>query len=134
MEFDRKREINVLINLAAIDGKIEEREVKLIHSIGKANGLSAEEIDQFIRKPEPIAELSAMTNDEKFEHLYYMIQMMRMDGKVFKTEIAFCENIAEKLGYRKGVIMELAAYIFSDPSITADRKMLRQLAEKFIRS
>jgi uncharacterized membrane protein YebE (DUF533 family) len=134
MEFDRKREINVLINLAAIDGKIEEREVKLIHSIGKANGLSAEEIDQLIRKPEPIAELSAMTNDEKFEHLYYMIQMMRMDGKVFKTEIAFCENIAEKLGYRKGVIMELAAYIFSDPSITADRKMLRQLAEKFIRS
>jgi uncharacterized membrane protein YebE (DUF533 family) len=134
MEFDRKRELNVLINLAAIDGKIEEREVKLIHSIGKANGLSADEIDQFIRKPEPIAELSAMTNDEKFEHLYYMIQMMRMDGKVFKTEIAFCENIAEKLGYRKGVIMELAAYIFSDPSITTDRKMLRQLAEKFIRS
>jgi uncharacterized membrane protein YebE (DUF533 family) len=134
MEFDRKRELNVLINLAAIDGKIEEREVKLIHSIGKANGLSADEIDQFIRKPEPIGELSAMTNDEKFEHLYYMIQMMRMDGKVFKTEIAFCENIAEKLGYRKGVIMELAAYIFSDPSITADREMLRQLAEKFIRS
>lgn len=134
MEFNRKAELNVLINLAASDGKIEDREAKLIQTIGKANGLTAEEIEKMIQKPAPISQLSAMTNDEKFEHLYYLIQMMRMDGQVFRSEISFCENIAEKLGYKKAVVMELAAHIFSDPTITSDREMLRKKAEKFIKS
>ncbi|GIV36285.1 MAG: hypothetical protein KatS3mg032_0664 [Cyclobacteriaceae bacterium] len=134
MEFNRKAELNVLINLAASDGKIEDREARLIHTIGKANGLTSEEIQQMIQKPAPITGLSAMTNDEKFEHLYYLIQMMRMDGQVFRSEISFCENIAEKLGFKKGVVMELAAHIFSDPTITSDREMLRKKAEKFIKS
>jgi uncharacterized membrane protein YebE (DUF533 family) len=134
MEFNKKAELNVLINLAASDGKIEEKEAKLIYIIGKANGLSHDEIDEMIKNPEPITQLSAMTNDEKFEHLYYLIQLMRMDGQVFKSEIAFCEKMAERLGYRKGVIRELAQNIYSDPTITADREMLRRRAEKFIKS
>jgi uncharacterized membrane protein YebE (DUF533 family) len=134
MEFNRKAELNVLINLAASDGKIEDREAKLIHTIGKANGLSPEEIDQMIKKPAPIADLATMTNDEKFEHLYYLIQLMRMDGQVFRSEISFCEQMAEKLGYKRSVVMELAAHIYSDPSITADRDMLRKKAEKYIKT
>lgn len=134
MEFNRKAELNVLINLAASDGKIEEKEAKLIHSIGKANGLSPEEIDSMIKRPLPITDLTAMTNDEKFEHLYYLIQMMRMDGQVFRTEITFCEKMAEKLGYKKAVVMEIAKNVYADPTITADREMLRKRAEKYIKS
>jgi uncharacterized membrane protein YebE (DUF533 family) len=134
MTFNKQTELNVLINLAASDSKIEEKESKLIHMIGKASGLTREEVDQLIKNPKPITTLSAMTNDEKFEHLYYLIQMMKMDGHVFKSEIVFCENIAEKLGYKKSVVMELSQHIYSDPSITADREMLRKKAEKYIRS
>jgi uncharacterized membrane protein YebE (DUF533 family) len=134
MEFNKKAELNVLINLAASDGKIAEKEAKLIYIIGKANGLSHDEIDKMIKNPEPITQLSAMTNDEKFEHLYYLIQLMRMDGQVFRSEIAFCEKIAEKLGYRKAVVMEIAQHVYSDPSITADRDMLRKKAEKHIKA
>ncbi len=134
MSFNKQSELNALINLAASDSKVEERESKLIHMIGKANGLSREEVDQLIKNPKPITSLSAMTNDEKFEHLYYLIQMMKMDGQVFKSEIVFCESIAEKLGYKKSVVMELSQHIYSDPSITADRDMLRKKAEKYIRS
>lgn len=134
MAFNKQSELNVLINLAASDNKIEEKEAKLIHMVGKANGLSREEVDQMIKNPKPITSLIAMTNDEKFEHLYYLIQMMKMDGQVFKSEIVFCENIAEKLGYKKTVVMELSQHIYSDPSITSDRELLRKKAEKYIRS
>ncbi len=134
MEFNRKAELNVLINLAASDGKIEEKEAKLIHTIGKAAGLSREEIESMIQKPAPITQLTTMTNDEKFEHLYYLVQLMRMDGQVFRSEISFCESIAEKLGYKKGVVMEIASHVYSDPSITSDRDMLRKKAEKYIKS
>ncbi len=133
MSLNTKAELNILINLAVSDGKIEGRESKLIHMVGKANGLTAEEVQELINKPQPITDLSTMTNDEKFEHLYYLIQMMKMDGQVFRSEIVFCESIAEKLGYKKAVVGELSQHIYSDPSITADRKMLKEKAEKFIR-
>lgn len=134
MVFNKKAELNILINLAASDSTIEEKESKLIHMVAKANGLSKEEADELIKNPQPIGNISALTSDEKFEHLYYLIQMMKMDGQVFKSEITFCEKIAEKMGYKKGVVAELSQNIYSDPSITADREMLRKKAEKFIRS
>jgi hypothetical protein len=101
--------------------------------VAKANGLSKEETDALIKNPQPIGDISALTSDEKFEHLYYLIQMMKMDGQVFKSEITFCEKIAEKMGYKKGIVAELSSNIYSDPSITADRDMLRKKAEKFIK-
>ncbi|MBL7839854.1 MAG: TerB family tellurite resistance protein [Cyclobacteriaceae bacterium] len=132
MAFNKKAELNILINLAASDSKIEDREAKLIHMVAQANGISKEEVAEMIKSPQPIGTISALTSDEKFEHLYYLIQMMKMDGQVFKSEITFCEQIAEKMGYKKGVVRELSQHIYSDPSITADRDMLRKKAEKFI--
>lgn len=133
MSFNKKNELNILINLAASDSRIEEKESKLIHMVAKANGIPAEEVDAMIKNPKPITNVSAMTTDEKFEHLYYLIQMMKMDGQVFKSEIVFCEQIAEKMGYKKGVVGELSQHIYSDPSITSDRELLRKKAEKFIK-
>lgn len=124
----------MLIQLAASDSQVAEREAKLIQMIGMANGLTKEDVQELIKNPKPISELGAMTNDERFEHLYNLIQMMKMDGQVFKSEILFCETIAEKLGYKKAVVAELSAHIYSDPSITADRKMLRAKADKFVRT
>jgi uncharacterized membrane protein YebE (DUF533 family) len=134
MEFNKLTELNVLINLAASDSKIEDKEAKLIHMVGKANGIAREVVDKMIQDPKPITTLATMTNDEKFEHLYYLIQMMKMDGQVFRSEVVFCESIAERLGYKKAVVGELSQHIYSDPSITSDRNMLRKKAEKYIRS
>lgn len=133
MPFNKKTELNILINLAASDSRIEEKEAKLIRMVAKANGIPKEEIDEMMRNPKPITNISALTSDEKFEHLYYLIQMMKMDGQVFKSEIVFCEHIAEKMGYKKGIVAELSQHIYSDPSITSDRELLRKKAEKFIR-
>jgi uncharacterized tellurite resistance protein B-like protein len=133
MIFDKKAELNILINLAASDKSVAERESKLIHMIGKANGISTEDLNQMIQNPKPINNISSLTPDQKFEHLYYLIQLMKMDGQVFRSEVVFCEQIAEKLGYKKTVVGELSQHVYSDPSITADREMLRKKAEKFLK-
>ena len=70
MIFDKKSELNVLINLAASDKSVADREAKLIHLIGKANGFSKDEIDTMLSNPQPIGDISSLTPDEKFEHLY----------------------------------------------------------------
>ena len=128
-----KEQLNVLINLAASDSKVADKEAKVIHMIGKANGLSKDEIEGMLKAPKPIGDLSAFSEDQKFENLYYLIQLMKSDGQVFKSEIHFCEQIAEKLGYKKAVVAELSSKIYSDPTITSDRKMLMDRAHKFMR-
>lgn len=134
MIFDKKAELNVLINLAASDRNVADRESKLIHMIGKANGISTDEINNMLKNPKPINDISSLTNDEKFTHLYYLIQLMKMDGQVFRSEVVFCEQIAEKLGYKKAVVAEISQHVYSDPSITADRDMVKKKAEKFLKA
>ena len=128
-----KEQLNVLINLAASDSKVADKEAKVIHMIGKANGLSKEDVEKMLKSPQPIGDLTSLAEDQKFENLYYLIQLMKSDGQVFKSEIHFCQQIAEKLGYKKGVVAELSSRIYSDPSITADRNMLMERAHKFIK-
>lgn len=127
-----KEQLNVLINLAASDQSIVEKEAKAIHIIGKASGFSREEVDEMMKHPKPIGNLSGLTEDQKFENLYHLIQMMKSDGQVFKSEIHFCEHIAEKLGYKKQVVAELSSKIYSDPTITTDRKAMMARAHKFL--
>jgi uncharacterized membrane protein YebE (DUF533 family) len=134
MIFDKKAELNVLINLAASDKNVAEKESKLIHTIGKANGISTDEINQMLQNPKPIHNVNTLTNDEKFEHLYFLIQLMKMDGQVFRSEVVFCEQIADKLGYKKAVVGEISQHVYSDPSITADRDMIKKKAEKFLKA
>ena len=128
-----KEQLNILINLAASDSTVAEKESKTIHMIAKANGIGKEEVEAMLKKPMPIGDLSSLTEDQKFENLYHLIQLMKSDGQVFKSEVHFCEQIAEKLGYKKGVVAELSGRIYSDPTITADRKLLMDRAHKFLK-
>ncbi len=127
----QKKQLSILIQLATIDSDLAGRELKMIETVAKANGFSEEDIKELLRKPEPIGDLSSLSEDERFEYLYLVIQLMKVDGLVFKSEINYCEDIAVRLGYKKQVVSELSKNIYSDPKITADREMLRQKALKF---
>jgi uncharacterized membrane protein YebE (DUF533 family) len=129
-----KEQLKMLIQLAVSDSMIAEKEKRMIYMVGTANGVSKEEVDKMIENPEPMEPLRALSDDQKFEYIYQLIQLMKTDGQVFRSEISFCEDIAEKLGYDKRVVGELSSRIYSDPSITADRDLLRKKAEKLLRN
>ena len=127
----QKKQLNILIQLATIDSDLAGRELKMIENVAKANGFSDEDIKELLRQPEPIGDLTSLSEDERFEYLYMVIQLMKVDGLVFKSEIKFCEEVAERLGYKKQVVSEMSKNIYSDPKITADREMLRQKVFKY---
>ena len=129
-----ERQLNILSQLAYSDQDISDHEKQFITIIGKANGVPEEKIEEIIRNPEPIGDLVNLTDDEKYEYLYNIVQLMKIDGKVYKSEIVFCQEMAEKLGYKKRVISELSAYIYSDPSITTDREALKAKIKRFQQS
>lgn len=124
------RQLNILTQLATIDGSLATKERKLIEHIAKVNNKSDDEVKELLSNPKEVANLEHLTEDERFENLYMVIQLMKIDGQVFKSEISFCEDMAEKLGYSRKVVAELSKNIYSDPAITADRDMLRQKAAK----
>ena len=128
-----KKELSLMIQLAISDNELAEREEKLIYNLGKLHGVSEEEIKNLIKNPEPIGPVETLSNDEKFQFLYVVIQMMKVDGQIFKAEIEFCRDLAEKLGFKRAVIGELSARIYSDPSITSDRDQLRKTAFNYLK-
>lgn len=126
-----KSQLSALIALAKIDGDFAGEERDLIYMIGKANGITEKEIMELVDEPEPLPALSTMTDDDKFEYLYNIVQLMKIDNQIYLSEIKFCEELATKLGYKKGVISALSAKVFSDPMITSDRESLKRAVKKF---
>ena len=122
-----------MIQLAISDNKLAKREENLIFNLGKLHGISESEVKDLIKTPEPIDPIEALTNEEKFQYLYMVIQMMKIDGQIFKSEIEFCRSLADKLGFRKSVVAELSSRIYSDPAITSDRDALMKSAFKYLK-
>lgn len=108
----------------------------MIRMIATANGIQKEETDELISfalndKSNAPLEIPTLSDDEKFEYLYNVVQLMKIDSKVYLSEINFCENMATRLGFNKKVIGRLSRQIFSDPSITADKDRLKKAVMKF---
>ncbi|MDA0193746.1 MAG: TerB family tellurite resistance protein [Bacteroidetes bacterium] len=119
-----------------VDKKFDDSESDLIKMIAKANGVTSEDMDGMIKemlqsaRDKPIY-IPTLSDDEKFEYLYNIVQLMKIDSEVYLSEINFCEEIAVKLGFNKNVIGRLSRQIFSDPSITVNRDKLREAVMKF---
>lgn len=124
-------QLSALIALANIDGDFDGEEKTQIYMLGKANGLGKEEVDNLIDNPVPLPPVSTMTSDEKFDYLYNIVQLMKIDSQVYLSEIKYCEDLAEKLGFKRKVISTLASRVYSDPSITANLESLKKAVKKY---
>ncbi|WP_258104334.1 TerB family tellurite resistance protein [Marinoscillum sp. MHG1-6] len=127
-----EEQLSILVHLSMADDFLAHEESDLIHDIGKKSGLSTDQIEMIIDNPKPVPNLKNLPPDEKFNYLYTVIQLMKIDRKVHQKEIQFCERLAMALGYRPGVVAELSAYIYSDPTITTNRDYLRTIADSHL--
>lgn len=126
-----RSQLSMLIKLANIDNDFADDEKNMIYMVGKANGVPEEEIDSLLDNPEPLPPIVEMSDDEKFEYLYNVVQLMKIDKEIYLSEIKYCEEVAEKLGFRKAVIAELSSKIYSDPSITSNKDSLKKAVLKY---
>lgn len=129
----KKDQLGLLVQLATIDNELAGSECEWLQKIGKSLGLEKEEIEEVFRAPKS-GSLPYLSEEERFENLYNLIQLMKIDGKVFMSEIDFCKRAAEKLGYHSGVVKELSGRIYADPSITSDRSLLFKKAHHYFKS
>jgi len=131
-----KNQLRALIQLAMSDQTFDQEEKIQIYSIAVANNLGKEVVDELVdenirNKGAIEIDFSSLTFDERFDFLYNVIQLMKIDSEVFLSEIKYCENIAQNLGFDKKVVKALSSRIYSDPTITADRARLMRETKKF---
>lgn len=135
MDHNIKNHLKALIQLSIIDRDFGEPEKTYVYTIGKANRVPEKEIDDLVdevllSKENEDVNFQGLMTEERFDFLYDIIQLMKIDGDVFLTEIKYCESVAEKLGYDKKVVKVMSSRVYGDPSITGNRDALMKLANK----
>ena len=127
-------QLKLLISLAQIDGSVAEREQHYIINIGRANGIYPDEIIPLIEQRHTIVVTSNLTNETKFDYIFSLVQLMKIDERMFKEEILFCSKIASKLGYDQAVMLDLIRHVKGVNMSSNEMEGLRNLTEKYLSS
>jgi hypothetical protein len=126
-------QMKLLITLAQIDGSVAERERNYIVNIGRANGIYPDEITPlFDQKHENIVP-DDLSRDAKFVYIVSLVQLMKIDERMYKEEILFCSSIAKKLGYNREVMFELLLHVKSTAMSGDELRNLQALTEKYLK-
>ena len=104
-------QLKLLINLAFVDGAVGEKEEKYIYNIGAANGVSADSIKPMLASSHDVIVPTDLTNDQKFNYIFSLVQLMKIDERLYKEEIRFCSKVAAKLGYNEAVMFDLMLHV-----------------------
>ena len=125
-------QMKLLINLARIDGEVAERERNYIRNIGLANNVSKENIDPLFDQRHALVVPYDLTDDQKFDYIFSLVQLMKIDERMYKEEIMFCSKIAAKLGYDEQVMFDLMLHVRSAAMADDEMNALRNLTKKYL--
>lgn len=125
-------QMKLLISLAQIDGKVAEREQYYIINIGRANGFYPDEITPLFDKQHKLLIPENLTNDQKFNYIVSLVQLMKIDERMYKEEMMFCSKIAVNLGYDQGVMFDLLLHVKTGDMSESELRELRNLTDKHL--
>ena len=125
-------QLKLLINLARIDGTVAEREQQYITNIGLANGLSQEHMQQLLSQRHEVIVPHDLNDKEKFDYILSLVQLMKIDGRLYEDEIKYCSKVASRLGYQEEVMFELMLSVKSAVMESNEVEALRSLTSKYL--
>jgi hypothetical protein len=125
--------LKLLISLAQIDGKVAERERNFIITIGKANDIAPDLIQPLFDQRHDLVVPPDLTDDQKFEYLFSLVQLMKIDERMYKEEMLFCAKIAENLGYSKDVMFELLLHVTGRVMEKDEMINLKEVTQRFLK-
>jgi hypothetical protein len=124
-------QLKLLINLARIDGDVADKEKKYITNIGLANGIPIEDISPLFAVDHDIIIPSNLSNDERFNYIFSLVQLMKIDERLYKEEIRYCSKVAANLGYDQSVTFELMLHVRGVMEAN-EMQSLKQLTAKYL--
>jgi uncharacterized membrane protein YebE (DUF533 family) len=130
-----KRLKSHLLNLGAlakIDGHVDSSEVNFIVSIGIKNGLKPDEVRALLANSHSVKLMLPTNDSDRFDQLYDLVEMMLVDGVIDDSEMDFCIDMAEKLGFKKAVVGVLVRKITMGVKDGHKREDIKKEAHSFL--
>lgn len=126
-------QLKLLISLAQIDGKVAERERNFIANIGKSNDITPDQMETLFDQRHALIIPTDLTDDQKFEYLFSLVRLMKIDERMYKEEMMFCSKIAENLGYENQVMFELLLHVKADVMEKDEIINLKEITQKHLK-
>ena len=127
-----KNHLRNLVALSSADGNIDDSEKEILIKIGIRNGLKKVEVEKIIDNPGNTNFVPATSDDERFEQIYDLVELMLADGIAEDNELHFCVEMAEKLGFRKAVVGVLIRKITLSLLEGLDKETIRKEVRAFL--
>lgn len=134
---NKTEKFKILIRLALIDNQFMDSERKLIEDFAKIQQFGAAELEALIQeelKNKDQVNREALDPDldfeSKIEILADLVKVMKIDGKVYLSEIRFCEDIAKILGFEAKSIGVLSEIVHNEVPI--DRAAMQKKMKKYL--
>lgn len=125
-------QMKLLIRLAQSDGEVVEAEKKFILSIAAANRLDEGDVLALIAGDHALAVPGNLSEEEKFNYLVSLVQLMKIDERLYQEELHFCARVAARLGYHEHVMYDFLTQVKSAHMHADDLNALRELASKYL--
>lgn len=128
--------LNVLIQLAKIDGETDGSELELIRQIGASQSVSDEDIDRVLHdaeKTDALPPLEHWSRHEKIELMVDLVLVMKIDGKIEKDEMDFALKVSDKLGFKDNALVELVSHIDEFAEAPVTRESIREQVEDYLK-
>jgi uncharacterized tellurite resistance protein B-like protein len=126
-------QLKLLISLAQIDGKVAERERNFITNIGKSNDMTLDQMETLFDQRHALIIPTDLTDDQKFDYLFSLVRLMKIDERMYKEEMMFCSKIAENLGYENQVMFELLLHVKADVMEKDEIINLKEITQKHLK-
>ena len=72
-----------------------------------------------------------VSDKQRFDYIFSLVQLMKIDQRLYKDEIRYCARVASKLGYDQQIIFDLMLHV---KEVMGDNELeqLRQLTAKYL--
>lgn len=122
--------LNVMVQLAKIDGKVASTEYEFIKRIARDNGIQEPEVKKLFEESDNKIQIGSLPEDRRFEYIYNLTKLMEIDGTIRIEEYKFCNRIANKLGYRESVLTDLIYHVQANKGQDRDMMRIREKARR----
>nr|WKN35858.1 TerB family tellurite resistance protein [Tunicatimonas sp. TK19036] len=100
-----------LIEVAYSDGEFDSVEVDYLLSLAGRFNISEAELKNIKDNPDTIEYEPPTRDQQRFEHLYQLVNMMMIDGVIHDKEIDICKKYAQRLNLRPEFVDDMVEAI-----------------------
>ncbi len=126
------QQLNILFHLASLDGNLDESELNFIKELANESGIQLNSMEFTFSEETERQYLHNITPDDKFELVYYLIRLMKIDGKLHRNEVNYCAKICSLLGYNQLALLQLMLKIHTGEMSIPEKEALKYDIQKYL--